>query len=177
MGTELATFAGGCFWCIAASFEDLPGVESVKAGFTGGTEENPTYEEVASALTFHVEATQISFQPEICSYKELLKIFWRQIDPTDEEGQFADRGYHYHTAIFYHNEEQKRLAEESKKALQESGLFSKPIVTEILPASNFYPAEEKHQSYHTKNPEFYCQYKRDSGRQAFLEKMWGSNEK
>lgn len=172
MRKELATFAGGCFWCMCAAFEGLPGV-TVTSGFAGGTEENPTYEEVASGLTAHVEAVQITYDPELCSYKELLNIFWRQIDPTDDEGQFADRGYHYRTAIFYHNEEQKQLAELSKKNLEESGIFSKPIVTEILPATAFYPAEDYHQSYHTKNPEFYCTYRKESGRQDFLEKMWG----
>ncbi len=173
MGKELATFAGGCFWCMYAAFEDIPGVKSVKSGFTGGAEENPSYEEVESGLTFHLEAIQIEYDPEICSYKELLNVYWRQIDPTDDEGQFADRGYHYRTTIYYHNEEQRQLAELSKQNLQESGIFAKPIVTEIVPASAFYPAEDYHQSYHNKNPEFYCQYRKESGRQDFLEKMWG----
>lgn len=172
MEKKLATFAGGCFWCMFAAFEGIPGV-SVKSGFTGGTEENPTYEEVECGLTAHVEAIQISYDPELCSYKELLNVFWRQIDTTDDEGQFADRGYHYRTAIYYHDEEQKQLAELSKKNLEESKIFSKSIVTQILPATAFYPAEEYHQSYHTKNPEFYCSYRKESGRQDFLEKIWG----
>lgn len=174
MEKELATFAGGCFWCMYGAYDDIPGVESVKSGFAGGTEENPTYEEVTMGMTSHLEAIQIVFQPEICTYQQLLSVFWRQIDPTDDEGQFADRGYNYRTTIFYHNEEQRQLAEQSKQNLQESGIFSKPIVTEIVPATLFYSAEDYHQSYHTKNNEFYCTYRKESGRDDFLEKMWGT---
>jgi len=177
METKLATFAGGCFWCMVDAFEKLPGVESVTAGFTGGTEENPSYVDVVMVGdTGHIEAVQVMYTPALCSYAKLLNVFWRQIDPTDNGGQFADRGEIYSTAIFYHNEEQKKLAEQSQKALQDSGLFSAPVVTGILPAMPFYPAEEFHQGYHKKNPEFYCQYRIDSGRDDFLDKIW-RNEK
>lgn len=174
MKKEYATFAGGCFWCIYAAFEDIPGVISVKSGFAGGDEVNPTYEQVAMGMTAHLECVQIVYDAGICTYKDLLSVFWRQIDPTDDEGQFADRGYHHRTTIYYHNEEQRLLAEQSKKNLQESGIFSKPIVTDILPVTPFYEAEDYHQSYHTKNTEFYCSYRKESGRDDFLEKMWGT---
>jgi peptide methionine sulfoxide reductase msrA/msrB len=169
---ELATFAGGCFWCMVSPFEEMPGIIQVVSGYTGGHKENPTYEEVCSGTTGHYEAVQITFDPDVFPYENLLDIFWRQIDPTDPGGQFYDRGRSYQTAIFYHNEEQKRKAEASKKALEESGRFDKPIVTEILPASPFYPAEEYHQNYHKKNPLHYKMYSRGSGREAFIEKHW-----
>lgn len=169
---QLATFAGGCFWCMVAPFEDLPGVKKVISGYTGGHKENPTYEEVCSNTTGHYEAVQVTYDPTILSYEKLLDTFWRQIDPTDPEGQFYDRGSSYRTAIFYHNEEQRRQAEQSKKELDESGRFDKPIVTEILPASTFYPAEEYHQDYHRKNPFHYRRYREGSGRDAFIEKHW-----
>ena len=142
---KLATFAGGCFWCMVSPFEEFPGIEQVISGYTGGQKENPTYEEVCSHTTGHREAVQITFNPQLFPYEKLVDIFWRQIDPTDAEGQFYDRGTSYSTAIFYHNEEQKKIAEASKKALAESGVFAKPIATEILPAGPFYPAEEYHQ--------------------------------
>jgi len=170
--TELATFAGGCFWCMVAPFEELPGVRKVTSGYTGGHKENPTYEEVCAGTTGHVEAVQIEFDPDLFPYEKLLDLFWRQIDPTDPGGQFADRGPSYRTAIFYHNEEQKRIAEESKRRLEASGRFDKPIVTEILPASAFYPAEEYHQDFHRKNPFRYKTYRKGSGRDAFIEKHW-----
>ncbi|MDR9852757.1 peptide-methionine (S)-S-oxide reductase MsrA [Paenibacillus sp. VCA1] len=169
---EKATFAGGCFWCMVAPFEDLPGIIEVVSGYTGGHKENPTYEEVCSDTTGHVEAVQITYNPDIFPYEKLLELYWQQIDPTDAGGQFHDRGQSYQTAIFYHTEEQRRLAEESKAALEASGRFDKPIVTPILPAKPFYPAEEYHQDYHKKNPGHYKRYRKGSGREDFLEKTW-----
>jgi peptide methionine sulfoxide reductase msrA/msrB len=169
---ELATFAGGCFWCMVSPFEEMPGIVKVVSGYTGGHKENPTYEEVCSETTGHAEAVQITFDPAIISYKKLLDIYWRQIDPTDAGGQFHDRGSSYRTAIFYHNEEQRRLAEASKRELEASGRFDKPIVTEIVPAGPFYPAEEYHQDYHRKNPFRYRLYRQGSGRDDFIAKHW-----
>ncbi len=174
---ELATFAGGCFWCMVSPFEEQPGIINVVSGYTGGHKENPTYEEVCTHTTGHYEAVQITFDPEVFPYEKLLDIYWRQIDPTDAGGQFHDRGESYRTAIFYHNEEQRRLAEKSKRELEESGRFSKPIVTQILPASTFYPAEEYHQNYHKKNPIRYKLYRIGSGRDAFLKKHWFDKER
>ena len=173
---ELATFAGGCFWCMVSPFEELPGIKKVVSGYTGGHTENPTYEEVCSGTTGHVEAVQITYDPSVFPYEKLLDIYWQQIDPTDAGGQFVDRGSSYKTAIFYHTEEQKRKAEASKKALEESGRFDKPIVTPILPAKPFYEAEEYHQNYHKKNPYHYKRYREGSGRDAFIEKHWGHRE-
>jgi len=170
---ELATFAGGCFWCMVSPFEEMPGVIKVVSGYTGGHKENPTYEEVCSDTTGHYEAVQITFDPKVFPYEKLLDIYWRQIDPTDPGGQFYDRGSSYRTAIFYHNEEQKAKALASKEALEKSGRFGKPIVTEILPASTFYPAEEYHQNYHQKNPLRYSLYRKGSGRDQFIQKHWG----
>lgn len=170
--TELATFAGGCFWCMVTPFNELPGIKRVISGYTGGHKENPTYEEVCSETTGHAEAVQIEFDPAVFPYEKLVELFWRQIDPTDPGGQFADRGSSYRTAIFYHNEEQRRIAEESKRRLAESGIFDKPIVTEIVPASTFYPAEEYHQDFYRKNPFRYQTYRKGSGRDAFLERHW-----
>ncbi|MHB9093492.1 MAG: peptide-methionine (S)-S-oxide reductase MsrA [Eubacteriales bacterium] len=147
---RLATFAGGCFWCMVAPFEKTPGVIKVVSGYTGGTTENPTYEAVCSGKTGHYEAVQVTYDPAAISYEEVLNIFWRQVDPTDPGGQFHDRGTSYRTAIFYHDEDQRQRAEASKKALAESGRFAGPVVTEILPAAVFYPAEEYHQDYHQK---------------------------
>ncbi|MCX7668116.1 MAG: peptide-methionine (S)-S-oxide reductase MsrA, partial [Atribacterota bacterium] len=138
---EKATFAGGCFWCIESAFEKVPGVVKAISGYTGGHKEHPTYEEVCTGETGHFEAVEITYDPEKISYQELLHIFWQNIDPTDPGGQFVDRGSQYRTAIFYHTESQRVAAEKSKEALEKSGRFSKPIVTEILPASTFYPAE------------------------------------
>lgn len=172
MAKELATFAGGCFWCMVSPFEEFPGIEKVVSGYTGGHKENPTYEEVCSHATGHREAVQITFDSQIFPYEKLLDIFWRQIDPTDPGGQFYDRGTSYSTAIFYHNEEQKKKAEASKEALAESGRFAKPIVTEILPAGPFYPAEDYHQQFHKKNPAHYARYRKGSGRDEFIKKQW-----
>ncbi|WP_110927786.1 peptide-methionine (S)-S-oxide reductase MsrA [Bacillus massiliglaciei] len=169
---EKATFAGGCFWCMVKPFDEQPGIESVISGYTGGTKEKPTYEEVCSETTGHYEAVQITFDPDVYPYKKLVEVFWQQIDPTDEGGQFYDRGSSYRTAIFYHTEEQKAAAEASKKELEESGRFSNPIYTPILPAKPFYPAEEYHQHYYKKNPLRYNAYQIGSGRKGFQERHW-----
>ncbi|OUM97249.1 MAG: methionine sulfoxide reductase [Paenibacillaceae bacterium ZCTH02-B3] len=171
-GLALATFAGGCFWCMVSPFDKIPGVVKVVSGYTGGHKPNPTYEEVCAGTTGHAEAVQITFDPSRVSYRQLLDVFWRQIDPTDPGGQFADRGDSYRTAIFYHDEEQRRLAEESKRELEQSGKFDKPIVTEIVPAGPFWPAEEYHQDYYRKNPLRYWMYRTGSGREAFLARHW-----
>ncbi|HUI46757.1 MAG TPA: peptide-methionine (S)-S-oxide reductase MsrA [Nitrospirota bacterium] len=172
---EKATFAGGCFWCMTPPFEKLGGVKEVISGYTGGHTVNPTYEEVTSETTGHLESVEVIYDPAKISYEKLLDVFWRQINPTDAGGQFVDRGPSYETAIFYHNEEQKRLAEESKKKLEESGRFDKPIVTEIRPAGPFYPAESYHQDYWKKNPIRYKFYRYNSGRDQYLEKTWGKD--
>lgn len=169
---QQATFAGGCFWCMAPSFEKLGGVVDVVVGYTGGKETDPSYEEVSTGQTGHREAVQVTYDPTKVSYADLLNVFWRQIDPTDPDGQFADRGPQYRTAIFYHDVEQKKLAEESKKALAGSGRFQKSVVTEILSAGDFYPAEEYHQNYYKTSVEHYNQYKYGSGREPFLKKTW-----
>jgi peptide methionine sulfoxide reductase msrA/msrB len=173
---EQATFAGGCFWCMVAPFEEKNGVLRVVSGYTGGHSEDPTYEEVCSGNTGHIEAVQVTFEPAKTTYDELLDIFWKQIDPTDKGGQFHDRGRSYLTAIFYHNESQKEKAEASKKALGESGRFRKPIATLILPATIFYPAEDYHQNYHNKNAIHYSQYRKASGRDAFINSNWGGDK-
>ena len=170
--TEKATFAGGCFWCMEHPFEKFDGVIEVISGYTGGNKENPTYEEVSSGATGHLEAVQIIYDPSRISYNQLLDIFWRQIDPTDPRGQFADRGRQYRTAIFYHSEEQRRLAEKSKKLLSASKRYEKPIVTEIIKATKFYRAEEYHQDYYMKNPIRYNFYRLNSGRDQYLKKIW-----
>ncbi len=171
---DTATFAGGCFWCMEPPFEKLKGVSDVVSGYVGGTGENPTYEDYASKG--HIEAVQITYGPSIISYNTLLDVFWRQINPTDAGGQFVDRGPQYRSAIFYHNEEQKSLAEKSKADLEKSGKFDKPIVTEILDASTFYKAEDYHQDYYKKNPIRYKYYRSRSGRDEYLEKIWGHNK-
>lgn len=173
---EVATFAGGCFWCMVKPFDELPGIIKVVSGYTGGDKENPTYEEVCQETTGHYEAVQITFDPKLFDYAQLLELYWQQIDPTDPGGQFHDRGQSYKTAIFYHTEEQKIVAEESKRNLQKSGKFSKPIVTGILPAKTFYEAEDYHQDYYKKNPEHYNRYRIGSGRAAFIEEHWSKKE-
>jgi len=173
---EKATFAGGCFWCMTPPFEKLDGVQKVISGYTGGHTVNPTYEDVTSETTGHMESVEVIFDSSKISYEKLLDVFWMQINPTDADGQFVDRGSSYKSAIFYHNEEQKRLAEESKKKLAKSGRFDKPIVTEILPAGPFYPAEEYHQDYWKKNPIRYKFYRYNSGRDQYLEKVWGKEK-
>ncbi len=172
IGLEKATFAGGCFWCMVRPFAEFPGIYKVVSGYSGGYKENPLYEEVVSGTTGHREVAQISFNPNVFPYEKLLDIFWRNIDPTDEGGQFHDRGEQYKTAIYYHNNVQKKLAEESKRKLEESKKFHKPIVTEILPAKTFYPAEEKHQNYYKKNAYHYNRYYEGSGRKGFIENKW-----
>jgi peptide methionine sulfoxide reductase msrA/msrB len=169
---ELATFAGGCFWCMVTPFDELPGIIKVVSGYTGGHKENPTYNEVCSETTGHYEAVQITYDPDVFPYERLLELFWQQIDPTDPGGQFYDRGGSYRTAVFYHTQEQKEKANRSKKKLEESGKFTKPIVTQIISASTFYPAEEKHQDYYKKNPYHYKHYRQGSGREDFIEKHW-----
>lgn len=170
---KLATFAGGCFWCMVQPFAELEGVYAVVSGYTGGYTANPSYGKVTLGNTGHYESVQITYDPIVISYEKLLDTFWRQIDPTDFAGQFADRGEQYQTAIFYHDEEQRKEAESSIMKLQETGKFSAAIATKILPASKFYPAEEYHQDYHIKNPERYKKYKTGSGREAYQEKVWG----
>jgi peptide methionine sulfoxide reductase msrA/msrB len=172
---EKATFAGGCFWCMTPPFEKLDGVKEVISGYTGGHTVNPTYEDVTSETTGHLESVEVIYDPSKISYEKLLDVFWHQINPTDAGGQFVDRGPSYESAIFYHNEEQKRLAEESKKKLMQSGRFDKPIVTEIRPAGPFYPAEAYHQDYWKKNPIRYKFYRYNSGRDQYLEKIWGKD--
>ncbi|TGK12164.1 peptide-methionine (S)-S-oxide reductase [Leptospira fletcheri] len=170
---ETAIFAGGCFWCMEGPFEKLPGVVSVVSGYCGGKEKNPKYEEVGHGQTGHRESVLITYDPEKIKYETLLETYWRQIDPTDDGGQFADRGKQYKTAIFYKNNIQKKMAENSKRSLAMSGKFQKPIVVEILAASDFYPAEEYHQDYYKRNPDHYKQYRKGSGREDYLRKTWG----
>jgi len=173
---EKATFAGGCFWCMTPPFRQLKGVQSVKAGYTGGHMVNPTYEDVCTGTTGHAESVQIVYDPKQITYDELLEVFWRNIDPTQQDGQFADHGSQYRTAIFYHTPEQKRLAELSKEKLQKSGKFKTPIVTEITPASTFYVAEDYHQDYSLKNPMHYKMYRMGSGRADYIKKTWGADD-
>ncbi|BBH20292.1 peptide-methionine (R)-S-oxide reductase [Paenibacillus baekrokdamisoli] len=171
---QLATFAGGCFWCMVTPFEELPGIISVQSGYMGGHTVNPTYKEVCSETTGHAEVIQIKFDPEVFPYKKLLDIYWMQIDPTDTGGQFHDRGSSYRTTIFTHNEEQQELAEKSKQELNESKRFDKPIYTPIVPATIFFPAEDYHQDYHHKNPLRYKMYRKGSGRDNFIESHWNT---
>ena len=171
--TAKATFAGGCFWCMEAPFDKLPGGVSVTAGYTGGQLKNPTYEQVSAGGTGHAEAVQIVFDPQKIGYDQLLTIFWHNIDPTVKDRQFCDVGNQYRTAVFYHDAEQKRLAEQSKAALEKSKPFPGPIVTEIVPAGVFYPAEEYHQQYYKKNPIRYRFYRTSCGRDGRLKELWG----
>ncbi|MFH0727184.1 MAG: peptide-methionine (S)-S-oxide reductase MsrA [Pseudomonadota bacterium] len=173
---EKATFAGGCFWCVESDFEKAEGVGDVISGYTGGLEKNPTYEEVSAGTTGHLEAVQVSYDPQRISYEALLEIFWRHIDPTDSGGQFVDRGSQYRSAIFYHNEQQRDMAEKSKAALEKSGQFQKPIVTEIKMATAFYSAEDYHQDYYKNNPIRYKFYRFNSGRDQFLDRAWGTEK-
>jgi peptide methionine sulfoxide reductase msrA/msrB len=172
---EKATFAGGCFWCMEYPFEKLDGVIEVISGYTGGHEANPTYEEVSRGSTGHLEAVQITYDPDRITYQELLDVYWRQIDPTDAGGSFVDRGSQYKSAIFYHDDKQKQLAEISKRKLDKSGRYEKPIVTEILQFYKFYEAEEYHQDYYKKSPLKYKYYRYRSGRDQYLKKTWGDD--
>jgi peptide methionine sulfoxide reductase msrA/msrB len=173
---ETATFAGGCFWCIESVFEKIDGVVEVVSGYTGGDKDNPTYEEVSSGGTGHVEAVQVRYDPARVTYKALLDVFWRHVDPTDRNGQFVDKGQQYRTVIYYHDEDQRRLAKESKAELEKSGRFDKPIVTEILKSTKFFTAEEYHQDYYKKHPIRYEYYRWNSGRDQFLKKAWGDEQ-
>lgn len=170
---ETATFAGGCFWCSESDFEKVDGVVEVVSGYTGGRKENAIYQKVASGGTDHYEAVQVKYDPEKVSYRQLLEVFWRHVDPTDAGGQFVDRGSQYRTAIFYHDETQKRLAEESKSELARSARFDQKIVTEIKPLTEFYPAEKYHQDFYKKSPGRYQSYRMGSGRDQFIDKVWG----
>lgn len=169
---EKATFAGGCFWCMEPPFDKIDGVISTTSGYTGGNEKMPTYEQVSSGKTGHFEAIEIVYDPEKVNYETLLEVFWKNIDPTQANGQFVDIGKQYLSAVFYHDENQKKLAEASKEKLDKSGKFAKPVVTEILPAGEFYPAEDYHQDYYLKNPIRYKYYRFGSGRDQFLNKTW-----
>ncbi|WP_373495389.1 peptide-methionine (S)-S-oxide reductase MsrA, partial [Aquiflexum sp.] len=173
--SQLATFAGGCFWCIEAPFEGIPGIISVVSGYSGGKEKNPSYNDVAGGKTSHRESVQIRFNPDIISFSELLDIFWQQFDPTDEGGSFYDRGFQYTSAVFYHDKLQKETVEVSIKKLNKSGIFEKSIVTPVIKFSNFYPAEAYHQDYYKKNPTEYYAYRKGSGRDAFIAKHWPVN--
>ena len=169
----LATFAGGCFWCTEAAFDETEGVYAAISGYTGGTVEDPTYEQVVTGATGHAEAAQVWFDPDVISYDELLTIYWPTIDPTDGGGQLFDRGEQYRTAIFYHDAEQQALAESSRAELDESGRFDAPVVTEILQVGPFYEAEEYHQDFYLKAPEYYESYLSGSDRYSFLDRIWG----
>jgi methionine-S-sulfoxide reductase len=169
-----ATFAGGCFWCMQPPFRTLEGVTEVISGYAGGTTVNPSYEQVSSGSTGHLESVQVTYDPEKISFDQLLDVFWKQIDPTDPDGQFADKGSQYHTAIFYHDEDQKQHAEVSKQNIDASAKFRTPVATEIRPYTVFYPAEEYHQDYDKKNPGRYHSYKTLSGRESFISRVWGT---
>jgi peptide-methionine (S)-S-oxide reductase len=172
---ETATFAGGCFWCMEEALDKVNGVLSTTSGYMGGHKANPTYEEVSAGGTGHAESVQIVYDPQRVSYSQLLDVFWHNVDPTTPDRQFCDRGHQYRSAIFYHNETQKRLAEESKAALEKSKPFRESIATEIVPASEFYPAEEYHQNFYQKNPIRYKFYKFNCGRVQRLREVWGKD--
>jgi peptide-methionine (S)-S-oxide reductase len=173
-GTALATFAGGCFWCMEAPFDALDGVLSTTSGYTGGSLESPSYEQVSAGGTGHYEAVQVAYDPARVSYEKLLETFWRNVDPTDAGGQFCDRGDQYRTAVFAHDEAQRAAAEASLRAHQASGRFSAPLVTPILPAARFWPAEAYHQDYYRVNPVRYRYYRKSCGRDRRLEEVWGA---
>jgi peptide-methionine (S)-S-oxide reductase len=168
-----ATFAGGCFWCMEGPFDRVPGVLSTTSGYTGGTVKRPSYEQVSSGTTGHAESVEVAYDPSRVTYAQLLDVFWHNVDPTDGGGQFCDRGHQYRTAIFVHDDEQRRLAEQSKKELEASGRLKKKVVTEIVAASDFYPAEDYHQDYYKKNPVRYKFYRYNCGRDERLKELWG----
>lgn len=171
---EVATFAGGCFWCMQPPFDKLDGVVKTTVGFSGGTEKNPTYKQVSSGTTGHAESIEIVYDPTKVSYEEILNVYWMNIDPTDSGGQFVDRGKQYRPVIFYHNQAQKMAAEASKEKLGKSGRFDKPIVVEIVEATEFYPAEDYHQKFYMKDPITYKRYRSGSGRDQFIKEHWGA---
>ena len=172
---EKATFAGGCFWCMEPPYDKLDGVISTTSGYTGGQQKDPTYQEVSAGSTGHAESVQVVYDPKRVSYEELLKVFWRNIDPTVRDAQFCDHGPQYRTAIFYHDDKQRELAERSKETLNKTKPFKESIVTEITPASVFYPAEDYHQDFYTKNPVRYKFYRYNCGRDQRLEQLWGAS--
>jgi len=172
-GFAKATFAGGCFWCMEKPFDEIPGVVSTTSGYTGGQNKNPTYEQVSSGMTGHAEAVQVVFDPKKVSYERLLQVFWHNIDPTTANGQFCDRGRQYRPAIFVHDETQRQLAETSKKEIEDSGRIKQKIVVEIVPATEFYPAEEYHQDFYKKSQMRYQQYRMGCGRDRRLKELWG----
>ncbi len=171
---EKATFAGGCFWCMEHPFDEIPGVVSVTSGYTGGQKKNPTYEEVSAGGTGHAESVQVVYDPTKVTYEKLLNVFWHNIDPTAKDRQFCDSGHQYRSAIFYHNEEQQRLALQSKAELEKNKSFREPVVTEIVQATAFYPAEDYHQHYYKKNPIRYKYYRSRCGRDQRLKELWGT---
>ncbi|HKJ05666.1 MAG TPA: peptide-methionine (S)-S-oxide reductase MsrA [Geopsychrobacteraceae bacterium] len=175
MNMQRAIFAGGCFWCMEYPFEKLDGVSEVISGYTGGQKENPTYKEVSAGETGHTEAVEVHYDPTRVSYEQLLNAFWMSMDPTDADGQFVDRGTQYRPGIYPLNEEQMKLAVASREKLDQSGRFDEPIATEIVPAGEFYPAEKYHQDYYKKNPIRYKYYRYGSGRDQFLDKVWGKD--
>ncbi|MEI6704651.1 MAG: peptide-methionine (S)-S-oxide reductase MsrA [Deltaproteobacteria bacterium] len=174
-GSEKATFAGGCFWCMEAPFDKLPGVISVTSGYTGGQKKNPTYEEVSAGSTGHAEAVQIVYDPSIIAYSKLLDVYWRNVDPTVKDRQFCDSGNQYRAAIFFHGEEQHRQALQSKTMLEKNKPFREAVLTEITPATEFYPAEGYHQHYYKKNPIRYAYYRNGCGRDKRLKELWGNS--
>ena len=173
--SAVATFAGGCFWCMEPALDAEPGVRETIVGYTGGTTDNPTYKQVSAGNSGHAESIQIVYDPDKVSFERLLAIFWKNIDPLDPAGQFCDKGTQYRSAVFYHDDDQKRQAEESKKQIEEGGRLPGPIVTEIVPASVFYPAEDYHQDYYKKNPLRYKFYRRACGRDKRLAELWTKN--
>jgi peptide methionine sulfoxide reductase msrA/msrB len=175
--TEKATLAGGCFWCIEQPFEGIDGIISVTSGYAGGDKKDPSYSEVASGKTKHREAVQIVFDPQVISFSEVLSVYWKQFDPTDDGGSFADRGFQYTSVVYYHTKEQEEIAKNSKRKLNNSNIFDKPVITPVKSFKNFYVAEDYHQDYYKKNPDDYWSYKKASGRSAFIKKTWaGYNE-
>ena len=173
--TKTAVFAGGCFWCMESDFEDHKGISKVVSGYTGGHTVNPTYEEVSSGATGHFESVQVSYDPAVVTYPELLTVFWQNVDPFDAEGQFCDKGSQYHAAIFYGDDEEKKAAEESLAKVEKK--FGQPVQTLLKPASTFYPAEDYHQDYHTKNAFHYQMYRSGCGRDARTKEIWGGDKK
>ena len=174
-GLARATFAGGCFWCMEGPFDELEGVKSTTSGYTGGQTENPTYKQVSAGGTGHTEAVQIIYDPTEISYEELLEVFWVNHDPTEADGQFCDKGNQYRPGVFFHDEEQKLAAEASRKEIENTKTFDEPVVTEITKADTFYPAEDYHQDYYTRNPLRYRMYRLGCGRDRRLEKLWGAS--